>query len=36
MGLIPVGLSLRKVIYKSKCVGMCVSASFSLVTSKIL
>ena len=27
MGLIPVGLSLRKVMYKSQCVGMCVNAS---------
>ena len=27
MGLIPVGLSLRKVMYKSQCVGMCVTAS---------
>ena len=27
MGLIPVGLSLRKVMYKSQCFGMCVTAS---------
>ena len=33
MGLIPVGLSLRKVMYKSQCFGMCVSGSVSLVTS---
>ena len=33
MGLIPVGLSLRKVMYKSQCLVMFVSASVSLVTS---
>ena len=36
MGLIPVGLSLRKVMHKSQSVGMCVSASVSIVTSLIL